>query len=112
MRESGSHQNFISVAHDVWDKKRNQINDMSIFVTRPETLETRRIPVALTPPLGKYVMSLCNTCVIGLEWCGIDVEELYRRVNSNCTTSAKRGKCLIAGDEETLAMTSEDVADG
>jgi len=60
IKETGSVKPFITVAHDVWDGKRKQINGLSIFFFDPETLIFYRIPVALTPPFGKTAIELCE----------------------------------------------------
>ena len=78
-------QQFLSVAHDVWDGKRKQINRLTLFFTHPETLQVFRIPVVLTPPKGKSAMLLCQTNMMGLNRVGAIFEDLYRSINYNTT---------------------------
>ena len=72
---------FISVAHDVWDGKRNKINGITIFFIHPVSLELYRIPIALTVPLGGTAIELCKTNMMGLSRFDIEVEDLFRSVN-------------------------------
>ena len=44
------------------------------FYTHPETLVTRCVPIALTPPTGAAAVKLCNTCMCDLESVGTDFE--------------------------------------
>lgn len=90
--EQGSRQAFITVGHDVWDGKRKQINGLSIFFVHPVSLEMYRIPVALTPPSGKTAIELCKTSMKGLERYEIEIDDLFRSLNDNCTTAKKAGR--------------------
>ena len=92
IKETGSAKPFITVAHDVWDGKRKQINGLSIFFFDPETLIFYKIPVALTPPFGKTAIELCETCLAGLEPYNIRFCDLNKSVNDNCTTAVKAGR--------------------
>lgn len=96
-------QAFIVVGHDVWDGKRKKINGLTIFFTDPETLETFRIPIALSPPIGETALELCETAMLGLERVGIEMEDIFRAVNDNCSTAVKAGRLIVAGGDEALA---------
>ena len=92
IKETLSAKPFLTVAHDVWDGKRKQINGLSIFFIDPETLFLYKIPVALAPPLGKTALLLCETCLAGLEQYDIRFSDLNKSVNDNCTTAVKAGR--------------------
>ena len=87
-----SKQEFIVVAHDVWDGKRKQLNGVTVFFTDPRDLNTYRIPVALTPPDGKKSIDLCRTTWKGLTRFGIKSNDVVRAVNDNCTTAKRAGR--------------------
>ena len=87
-----SRQRFISVAHDVWDGKRKQMNGLMVFFTNPESFFIFCIPVALTPPSGKTVIELCKACMCGLDGVGIEDEDSFRSIGDNCSTVVKAGK--------------------
>jgi hypothetical protein len=89
---TGSRQRFISVAHDVWDGKRRKILGASLLYADPESLETYRIPIVLTPPGGNSSLVLCNTSMHGLERVKVTFEDLFRAINDNCPTAVKQGR--------------------
>jgi hypothetical protein len=88
----GEEQEFIVVAHDVWDGKRKKILGITLFITDPETFETYGIPVGLTPPNGEKAIELCKDGLLTLEKYLIIIENLWRSVSDNCTTAKKAGR--------------------
>ena len=75
----------------MWDGKRKKINGLTLFYTHPETLVTRRVPIALTHLTRGTAVELCDTCMCGLERVGTDFEVLFRSVNDNCGTAKRTG---------------------
>ena len=61
---------FVVAYHDAWVRKREQLNEASILLTDPETLEVFRVRIALTESLGKKSVDLCETHMLGLERAG------------------------------------------
>ncbi len=92
LTNTGKYQPFVNVGHDVWDGKRKQINGLTIFFMDSESMTLYRIPVALTPPLGKTSLLLCETCMLGLDRVGVRFSDLNRSINDNCTTAVKAGR--------------------
>ena len=74
---AGERQPFISVAQDVWDGKRKQINGLVIFFIDPEDCQIYRIPIALLKPGGKSALELCSSCMLGLDKYGIEIDDLF-----------------------------------
>ena len=87
----GQRQPFISFGHDVLDGKRKNINGLTIFYTHPKTLNARRVPIALTPPLGNSALCLSRDNLHGLQRAGVEFEDLYRSINDNCSVAKATG---------------------
>ena len=89
IEETGSAKPFIVVAHDGWDGKRKKIFGITVFFTDPRTLETYRVPIALTPPTGKTAVELSKTTMHGLERAKIGFEDVFKCANDNCNVAKK-----------------------
>ena len=87
----GKRQQFVCVATDVWDGKSRKINGITIFFVNPFTMSVVSIPIALTPPLWETALSLCKTCMLGLDQVGLEMQDMFRAVNDNCATAIKAG---------------------
>jgi hypothetical protein len=88
----GVSQEFVVVAHDVWDGHRKKILGLTIFITDPETFITYRIPVALVPPTSESAVSLAEDSLASLDRYGILFNLIWRAVNDNCSTAKKAGR--------------------
>jgi hypothetical protein len=88
----GASQEFVVVAHDVWDGKRKKILGLTIFITDPETFITYRIPVALVPPTNETALTLAEESLASLDQYGIVFALIWRAVNDNCSTAMKAGR--------------------
>ena len=76
----------------MWDGKRKKINRLTIFYTHPKTLNTRRVPIALTPPLGNSALCLSrDNNLHRLQRVGVEFEDLYRSINDNCSVAQATG---------------------
>lgn len=76
----------------MWDGKRKKILGITLFITDPETFETYRIPVGLTPPNGEKAIELCKDSLLCLTRYLILIQDLYRSVSDNCLTAKKAGR--------------------
>lgn len=95
VEETGTQQKFISVAHDVWDGIRSQINGVTIFFVHPETHTLYRIPIGMMPPGGKTGEALRDSCMEALQRVGITERDLFRSINDNCSTAKKTGRLYV-----------------
>lgn len=102
---TGKRMAFIGVGHDVWDGKRKQINGITLFFIDPTDMVMYRIPIALLKPIGKSAIELSRTNMHGLERYGIDMDDLYRSVNDNCTTAVAAGVFTLVGADEKADTT-------
>ena len=92
VKVTGERQQFIAVGQDVWDGFRKQINGLVIFFIDPTDFKVYRIPIALIKPHGKSSLELSSSCMLGLEKFGIEMLDLFRSVNDNCTVAKCAGR--------------------
>ena len=107
-KHTDSHKPLVSMAHDVWDGRRKQINGLAIFFLHPETLKMFSTPVASTPPTDRKAPELCSTRMMGLAWVGIELGDMFPAVNDNCTTAVKTVWLLIGGEKGEIAIPTSN----
>ena len=92
MKVIDKRRQFIAVGQDVWDGFRKQINGLVIFFIDPTDFKVYRIPIALIKLHGKSSLELSSSCMLGLEKFGIEMLDLFRSVNDNCTVAKYAGR--------------------
>ena len=100
---------FLSIAHDIWESKEDNVLGISACFTDPVTARKLYVPLDLISVSEKGADATAQKCLEMMELCGFEKEDIFRASNDTTNSAVRTGE-LLSGLKGTCLMHELELA--